>query len=111
MNTNRYVARAANVAARMIGGEMMIMSGADSSLFSLNETASILWQAADGVTPLAQIVERHICEDYAVDPATALRDAEALSEDLARHGILLLSDAPHSHYPLPDSGPPSKASP
>src|ERR1039457_1153693 len=72
---------------------MMIMSGADSSLFSLNETASILWQAADGVTPLAQIVERHICEDYAVDPATALRDAEALSEDLARHGILLLSDA------------------
>ena len=94
MNQNRYVARAANVAARMIGGEMMIMSGADSSLFSLNETASILWQAADGVTPLAQIVEMHICRNYAVDPATALRDAEELSEDLARHGILLLSDSP-----------------
>ncbi len=106
MNRNRYVARAANVAARMIGGEMMIMSGADSSLYSLNETASILWQAADGVTPLAQIVEKHICGDYAVDPAMALRDAEELSEELARHGILLLSDDP-----LPDSGPPSKASP
>ena len=106
MNRNRYVARAANVAARMIGGEMMIMSGADSSLYSLNETASILWQAADGVTPLAQIVARHICADYAVDAATALRDAEELSEELARRGILQLSDAP-----LPDSGPPSKASP
>ncbi len=88
MSTNRYVARATNVAARMIDGEMMIMSGADSSLYSLNETASILWQAADGVTPLAQIVERHICAAYAVDPATALRDAEELSEDLARRGIL-----------------------
>ena len=106
MNGNRYVARAANVAARMIGGEMMVMSGADSSLYSLNETASILWQAADGVTPLAQIVEQHICGDYAVDPATALRDAEELAESLARQGILLLSD-----FPLPDAGPPSKASP
>lgn len=106
MNTHRYVARATNVAARMIDGEMMIMSGADSSLFSLNETASILWQAADGVTPLAQIVEQRICGDYAVDPATALRDAEELAEELARHGILLLSDVP-----LPDSSAPSKAAP
>jgi hypothetical protein len=106
MNGDRYVARAPNVAARMMDGEMMIMSGADSSLYSLNETASILWQAADGVTPLAQIVERQICGEYAVDPATALRDAEELAQDLARHGILLLSDSP-----LPAAGPPEKASP
>ena len=105
MSTQRYVARATNVAARMIDGEMMIMSGVDSSLYSLNATASILWQAADGVTPLAQIVERHICADYAVDPATALHDAEELSEDLARQGIFQISDAP-----IPDPGPPSKAS-
>jgi hypothetical protein len=111
MNRNRYVARAAKVAARMIGGEMMIMSGADSSLYSLNETASILWQAADGLTPLAQIVERHICADYAVDPATALRDAEELSEELARHGILVLSDDPLPGAPLADPGTPSKTSP
>jgi hypothetical protein len=51
-NKERYIARASNVAARMIGGEIMIMSGLDSSLFSLNATASVLWQAADGVTPL-----------------------------------------------------------
>ena len=100
MSAQRYVARATNVAARMIDGEMMIMSGADSSLYSLNETASILWQAADGVTPLAQIVERHICAEYAVDPATALRDAEEVSEELARRGIFQISDAP-----LADPGP------
>ena len=105
MSTQRYVSRATNIAARMIDGEMMIMSGADSSLYSLNETASILWQAADGVTPLAQIVERHICADYAVDPATALRDAEELSEELARQGIFQISDAP-----LPDPDPPAKGS-
>ena len=67
MSAPVYVARAANVAARMIGGEMMIMSGRDSSLFSLNATASAIWQAADGVTPLAALVEAHICTAYEVD--------------------------------------------
>jgi hypothetical protein len=94
MNKTHYIARATNVAARMIGDEMMIMSGLDSSLFSLNPTASILWQAADGVTPLAEIVERHICDKFDVAPDEALRDAEEVAADLARHGILRLSDVP-----------------
>ena len=75
------------------------MSGIDSSLYSLNETASILWQAADGQTSLAQIVERDICTVYDVDPATALRDAEEVAEALARQGILQIADAPQ-----PDAG-------
>jgi hypothetical protein len=91
---DRYIARASNVAARLIGDEMMIMSGLDSSLYSLNATASILWQAADGVTPLARIVETRICSAFDVDAAAALRDAVELAEELARQGILVLSDAP-----------------
>src|SRR5206468_12056544 len=90
----RYIARATNIAARMIGGEMMIMSGLDSSLFSLNATASVLWQAADGVTPLATIVEQCICTEFDVQADVALRDAEELAEVLAGHGILRLSDSP-----------------
>jgi len=89
-----YVARAPNVAARMIGGEMMIMSGRDSSLFSLNPTASAIWQAADGVTPLAALVQAHICSAYEVDPEVALRDAEEVVRSLASHGILTVSDTP-----------------
>src|SRR3954469_1775253 len=93
MQGTRYIARATKIAARMMGDEMMIMSGLDSSLFSLNPTASIIWQAADGVTPLAEIVEQRICTQFEVPHADALRDAEALAEDLARHGILRLSDS------------------
>jgi len=96
MSKPRFLSRAAHVAARPFGGEVMIMSGTDSSLYSLNETASILWQAADGLTPLAQIVERHICTVYDVDPATALRDAEEVAEALASQGILQIADAPRS---------------
>jgi len=89
-----YVARARNVAARMIGGEMMIMSGRDSSLFSLNATASILWEAADGVTPLAQIVEGRIVGAFDIDRESALKDAEEVVRGLADHGILRLSETP-----------------
>ncbi|MEO8302752.1 MAG: PqqD family protein [Betaproteobacteria bacterium] len=94
MSGTRYVARATKVAARMIGDEMMIMSGLDSSLFSLNVTASVLWQAADGRTLLADIVDRHICTRFDIGRGVALRDAEEMAEDLARHGILRVSDAP-----------------
>ena len=91
---NVYVARASEIAARMLGGEMMIMSARDSTLFSLNETASAIWQAADGRTPLAEIVESAVCSEYEVATEEALRDAEELVRDLAAHGILRVSDRP-----------------
>jgi len=91
---SRYIARSRAIAARMIGGEMMIMSARDSSLFSLNGTASAIWQAADGATPLDEIVRGRICREFEVEPDVALKDAEELVEQLAAHGILLVSDQP-----------------
>jgi len=89
-----YVARSKKVAARMLGGEMMIMSAVDSTLFSLNETASAIWQAADGETPLHEIVERVTCAQFDVALEEALKDAEDFARELAAHGILLVSDQP-----------------
>lgn len=89
-----YVARNPRVAARSLDGEMMIMSGRDSTLFTLNKTATIIWQAADGQTTLDQIVENRICHEFAVEPIDALKDAEELARDLASHGILQISDEP-----------------
>ena len=70
------------------------MSGNDSTLFTLNPTATILWQAADGATPLNEIVEDRICSQFEVKPEDAMRDAEELTENLARHGILVISEQP-----------------
>jgi hypothetical protein len=89
-----YVARNPRVAARSLDGEMMIMSGRDSTLFTLNKTATILWRAADGTTPLAEIVQQRICEEFEVEAGDALRDAETLARDLANHGILQISEEP-----------------
>jgi hypothetical protein len=89
-----YLARNPRAAARGIGGEMMIMSDRDSTLFTLNQTAAILWQFADGKTPLDEIVRQRICTEFDVTLEEALYDAETLARELAGHDILRISDEP-----------------
>ena len=91
-----YVARSTSVAARSLDGEMMIMSSRDSTLFTLNKTATIIWRAADGKTPLDEIVERRICPEFEVKPDEAKHDAENVARELASHGILQVSEEPIS---------------
>jgi hypothetical protein len=91
-----YVSRSHAVAARELAGEMMIMSATDSTLFSLNETATLIWNAADGKTSLRDIVENRICSEFDIEAEAAYRDAEALVTNLASLGILHLSSEPAS---------------
>lgn len=97
--TEKYIARSMAIAARMLGGEMMIMSTVDSTFFTLNQVATAIWQAADGRTPLAEIVARIVCEEFDVEPEVACRDAEQFVDELALHGILLVSDRPFENPP------------
>ena len=57
----------------MLGGEMMIMSAVDSTFFTLNPVATVIWQAADGRTPLSEIVEQQVCSEFEIDMETATR--------------------------------------
>ena len=90
----KYIARSSAIAARMVGGEMMVMSTADSTFFTLNEVASAIWQAADGRTPLSEIVRSAICREFDVEMEQAQRGADRFVDDLSQHGILLVSDRP-----------------
>jgi len=101
MNRKLYVARSSDVASRRLGDEMLIMSGRDSTLFTLNEVAAIIWEAADGVIPLEDIVVERICSQFDVEPSAAMSDAEELADELSRHGILLLSEEPISQSSPP----------
>ncbi len=94
MNKKLYVARSPRIAARKLGEETLVMSAQGSTLFTLNPTATILWQAADGITAVDEIVERHICSEFDVKLEEAIRDAEALAAELSRHGILVISEKP-----------------
>ena len=88
-----YVVRSSAIAARVLDSEMIIMS-TNSRLFTLNEVATEIWQAADGRTPLAQIVREKVCAKFEVEPEEAYADSERLCRGLAEHGILIVSDQP-----------------
>jgi hypothetical protein len=88
---NQYVARAATVAARKIGGEMVILSAEDSSVFVLNEVGTAIWEAVDGRTPIDAIAEA-VSLEYEVDAATARADVQAFVAALAAAGVLATSD-------------------
>ena len=90
--SEKYIARSSAIAARMLGGEMMVMSSVDSTFFTLNEVATAIWQAADGRTPLSEIVTHKVCSEFEVDVEVAQHDAEKFVDELSHHGILLVSD-------------------
>ncbi len=90
----KYIARSKAIAARALGGEMIIMSAKDATLFSLNDVGTVIWQSADGRTPLGEIVERAVCAEFEVAPEEALRDAEEFVAELAAHGLMVVSDQP-----------------
>jgi hypothetical protein len=94
MMAEKYITRSKAIAARLVGGEMMVMSAVDSTFFTLNEVASAIWQAADGRTPLSKIVTGKICQEFDVDPEQAQRGADRFVDELSQHGILLVSDQP-----------------
>lgn len=90
--SEQFIARGPALAYRMLGGETIVMSAGDSTLFSLDEIGSFIWQRADGRTPLSLIVAG-ICDEYDVAPETASRDAEEFVAGLANRGLLVVSDS------------------
>ncbi len=72
----------------------MVMSAADSTLFSFNEIATEIWEAADGRTPLGEIVRSRICAKFEASSEEAYRDAEEFVTALAQHGLLKISEQP-----------------
>ena len=97
--SEKYISRSPAVAARLLGDEMFIMSAVDSKLFSLNRTATAIWLAADGRTPLSEIVKTCVCTGRKVDPSVAYNDAAEFAEALAQQGIFSISDHPSAALP------------
>lgn len=92
--TDKFLAKSADIAARTLGDETIIMSTLDSTIFMLNPTATAIWQAADGNTPLSRIIEEKVCAEFDVPFEQAAADAQLFVDELSGHGILVVSDHP-----------------
>jgi Coenzyme PQQ synthesis protein D (PqqD) len=91
-----YLTQSADIAARTLGDDTLIMSTIDSTIFVLNSVGTAIWNAADGKTPLSQIVDERVCSEFEVTGEEAYADAREFVGQLAEHGILHVSDAPVS---------------
>jgi hypothetical protein len=85
-----FVHRGERLAARKVGDEMVLLSADDSSLFVLNEVATVIWEAADGRTSIEAIADA-MCRDYDVDRETARCDVEEFVKALADAGVVSTS--------------------
>ncbi len=96
MFAQTYLAKSTAIASRILGDETIIMSTVDSTVFVLNPTGTVIWEAADGNTPLSRIVEEKVCVEFDVTIEQASADAKEFVDELAEHGILVVSDGPVS---------------
>jgi len=85
------VVRGDKLAARKVGGEMVILSAEDSSLFLLNEVGTAIWEATDGHRSIQAIADV-LCAEYDVDRATALADVTEFIASLTAAGILSVAE-------------------
>jgi hypothetical protein len=89
-----YLSQRPDIAWRTLGDDTIIMSTLDSNVFMLNSVATAIWNAADGKTPLSQIVHDRICSEFDVSEEEAYMDAKDFAHLLSEHGILQISDTP-----------------
>jgi hypothetical protein len=92
--SEQYLAKSTAIAARVLGDEAIIMSTIDSTLFSLNATGTVIWEAADGKTPVSSILAEKVCAAFDVSFEEAAADASVFIKQLEEHGILRVSDQP-----------------
>jgi len=88
------LARNSRTAWRVYDGEAVILLAEDSTLNTLNAVGTLIWEGADGKTPVSALVSR-ICEEFDVEPAEAERDVTAFIGKLCQRGLLNVAASPH----------------
>jgi hypothetical protein len=91
----RYLTQNPQTAWRVYDGEAVILCPDDSTLNTLNAAGTLIWETADGETPVSAIVAR-ICDEFEVAPEAAERDANAFIEQLCQRGLLIVSATPRN---------------
>lgn len=86
---DKVVSRNKDVAWRVLDGEAILISAEESMLHSLDEVGTRIWELADGVNTVRDIV-RLICDEFEVDPAQAEQDVIEFVTNLASDQLRLL---------------------
>jgi Coenzyme PQQ synthesis protein D (PqqD) len=91
--------RRADVQARGLEGEMVLLDVARQLIHQLNPTASFIWTRCDGDRSLAEIAAQ-VADMFGVDPETAIRD---VTKTVAHFRALQLLEAGDEQAPCSPS--------
>ena len=94
--SKKCFAKSDDLTTRCIAGETIIVPvkgnvGDLSSIYTLNEVGTIIWELVDGDTSIGQIVNT-ICKEYDVQNEEAERDVIELTNALEKVGLIYLSE-------------------
>ncbi len=84
--------RPLNLPWREVDGHVVILSPKTSTIHELNSVASFLWIAADGLKSNHELADA-LTERFAVEPATAMKDADFFFSELKTLGLISLHEA------------------
>ena len=84
--------RSTAVVSRHISGEMLVVPirgkvGDLASIFSFNETGSVLWAALEHPSSVERLAST-LCQSFAVEWDEARRDADSFVRDMQAAGLL-----------------------
>lgn len=79
--------RRTDLMTRLIEGEVVILDREAGKVHQLNPTAGYVWNNCDGSSTVGSIAER-LAASFDVAPEMALRDVEALVQELKGLGLL-----------------------
>jgi hypothetical protein len=79
--------RRPDLMTRLIEGEVVILDREGGKVHQLNPVASCIWNSCDGSSSVDSIAERLVAS-FDVAPEKALRDVEALLQELQGLGLL-----------------------
>jgi hypothetical protein len=84
---NHVLQRQHEVAWRLIDGEAVVITPVDSTMHSLNDTGTRIWEAIDGQRSLKEVAQL-LATEFAVDRDRAQKDTLWFVECLAKKGLV-----------------------
>ena len=79
-----------DTAARLIDDKVFVLNPETSELHALNEVGARIWELADGVRPVADIVAT-IEQEYDVSTQSAQADVAGFLDELVAKGLVTLA--------------------
>ncbi len=99
----QYVWQSRSVAARVIDGQAVVITPADSVLHTFNATGTWLWERIATPVRLGDLLEA-VTREFEVDRSTAERDLLRFFESLSAKGLVKMASSPAGEDEHPSMG-------